>query len=124
MDNNSPSPANNKALGAATPKASKEPLTKSLTKDSGGNNTKPARKITRTLEGLTRRSWNRFEAERDLHDHCLPSTVSEIQKTYDITVARKFETVPGYQGIPTKCCRYWLNQPEKAKAMKILGVAI
>jgi len=84
---------------------------------------KPPRKIHRTLEGLTRRSWNRFEAEPLLHDHCLPSTVAEIQSTYGITIAREYETVPGYQGLPTRCCRYWLSDDQRAKALKILGAA-
>ncbi|TLS78023.1 hypothetical protein FE236_02090 [Mariprofundus erugo] len=72
---------------------------------------------------MTRRSWNRFEAERLLHDHCLPSTVSEIQHDYGITVARKLETVPGYQGASTRVCRYWLEPSEKAKALRFLALS-
>jgi len=87
------------------------------------NHNRPPRKIHRTLEGLTRRSWNRFEAERLLHDHCLHSTVSEIQHDYGIAIARKFETVPGYMNLPTRCCRYWLAPDQKDKAREILGGA-
>ncbi|MBF0282083.1 MAG: hypothetical protein HQM07_05905 [Zetaproteobacteria bacterium] len=75
----------------------------------------------RTLAGLTRRSWNRFEAERLLSDHCLHSTVAEIQRDYGITVARKFEIVPGYQGRPTRCCRYWLEPDQRSKALTFLA---
>src|SRR5690606_15459193 len=56
---------------------------------------------------LTGRSFNRFEAARELHDHCLHSTASTIQAK-GIRIYRREETIPGYQGIPTRCCRYWL----------------
>lgn len=64
---------------------------------------------------LTGRSFNRFEAERALHDHCLHTTISEIEKSYQVTVDRDFETVPGYQGSPTRVCRYWINSKEIAR---------
>jgi len=107
-----------KAGGALTSPASNKSTVQSKLVS---KHSRSPRKIIRTLEGLTRRSWNRFEAERLLHDHCLHSTVSEIQRDYGITIARKFETVPGYMSLPTRCCRYWLAPDQKAKAVKILG---
>ncbi|NWF37510.1 hypothetical protein F3F93_12250 [Mariprofundus sp. KV] len=68
---------------------------------------------------MAEQSLNRYEAER-FNDHCLPSTVSTIQQKHGITIARRFETVPGYMGIPTSCCRYWLEPEQKVKAMEIL----
>ena len=68
---------------------------------------------------LTGRSFNRFEAERDLSDHCLHSTVSTIQAK-GVRIARKTEQVPGYQGIPTECCRYWIAEDEMPKARALL----
>ena len=64
--------------------------------------------------------FNRFEAERILNDHCLHSTVSTIQQK-GVQVERREEVVPGYQGIPTHVCRYWLNPEEQVKAAAMLG---
>ena len=83
---------------------------------------RPKRKVHRVLEALANgRSLNRFEAERELHDHCLNSTVSEIQLDYGITVCRRTETVPGYQGQPTHCCRYWLSPDQRQRALELLS---
>lgn len=57
---------------------------------------------------LSGRTFNRFEAEHALNDHCLHSTVSTLQEM-GISIQRQFETVPGYMGIPTRVCRYWLD---------------
>lgn len=64
------------------------------------------RVLTAFLEG---KSFNRFEAERQLNDHCLHSTVSTIQ-SFGITIFRETETVRGWQGIPTRVCRYWIDK--------------
>ena len=76
-------------------------------------------KKKRVLLALCERSFNRFEAERQLHDHCLHTTVSTLQNNHDIEVSRKFETVPGYMGIKTKVCRYWIAPDQSDKAMKL-----
>lgn len=75
-------------------------------------NTKTRRVLEFFLNG---KSANRFEAERKLHDHCLHSTVSTLQSLYGIKVSRKGETVPGYQGNPTRCCRYWIDEEERLR---------
>lgn len=66
------------------------------------------RVLSALLDG---RTFNRFESERQLNDHCLHTTVSTLQDM-GVTIHRQFETVPGYQGIPTRVCRYWLEQSE------------
>lgn len=66
------------------------------------------RVLSALLDG---RTFNRFEAERQLSDHTLHSTVSTIQSK-GVTILREFETVPGYQGIPTHVRRYWIEQSE------------
>lgn len=66
------------------------------------------RVLSALLDG---RTFNRFESERQLNDHCLHTTVSTLQDM-GVTILREFETVPGYQGIPTRVCRYWLEQSE------------
>ena len=70
-------------------------------------------KINRVFLALrTCGSFTRFDAERQLSDHCLPSIISEIQKRYGAEVSRKFVTVPGFQGKPTQCCEYWVTSEE------------
>jgi len=72
--------------------------------------TKISRVFSALMEGL---SFNRFEAEHQLHDHCLHSTISDIQKRYGIEVSRVFETVPCLQGMATtRCKRYWIALEE------------
>lgn len=88
---------------------------------------RPPEKWRRVLSAfLDGRSLNRFQAERPvsdggLSDHCLHSTVSTIQGK-GVRISRKFESVPGYQGIKTECCRYWIDpDPENlARAREIL----
>ncbi|MCU7862419.1 MAG: hypothetical protein KZQ92_00395 [Candidatus Thiodiazotropha sp. (ex Lucinoma borealis)] len=70
---------------------------------------------------LMQRSYNRFEAVRDLHDWCLHSTVSTLQSK-GVFVARETETIPGYEGSPTRCCRYWIPASEHHKVNRMLGV--
>ncbi len=77
-------------------------------------------KTNRVIRALMRRSYNRFEAARELSDWCLHSTAATIQGK-GITVHREFETVSGFEGRPTKCCRYWITPDQHAKAVKLLG---
>lgn len=77
---------------------------------SDSNNTNLPKKWQRVLRAFASgKSFNRFDAERHLNDHCLHTTVSTLQRM-GIAVAREFETVPGYMGIPTRVCRYWLDR--------------
>jgi len=77
---------------------------------------KPATKTDRVLSALmTGKSFNRFEAERELHDHCLHSTVSIIERKHGVTISRKRESVPGYIGAPTSVCRYWIEREERQR---------
>lgn len=87
------------------------------------NNTAIPKKWQRVLSALLDgRTFNRFEAERQLNDHCLHTTVSTLQDM-GVTIPREYETVPGYQGIPTRVCRYWLEQsePNLRRASFLLG---
>jgi len=69
---------------------------------------------------LTGRSFNRFQAERELHDHCLHSTVSTLQ-SMGVTILRRMETVSGFMGCPTEVMRYWLAAESHQRALKLLG---
>ena len=78
------------------------------------------KKWERVLAAFYRgRNYNRFEAERQLNDHCLHSTVSTLQDM-GLVIERQFETVPGYRNIPTRVCRYWLHPDSKERAGKLL----
>jgi len=77
-------------------------------------------KKKRVCIGLTKRSWNRFEAEHGLNDHTLNSSVATLQNHYGIPIERKREVVPGYQGAPTSCCRYWIAKENIEHVLKII----
>jgi hypothetical protein len=81
---------------------------------------KPKSKKQRVLEAfLSGEKHTRFSAEKALHDHCLPTTVSEIQRDYEISVSRKLINVPGYQGKNTQCCLYWVEQDEISRFIEV-----
>jgi hypothetical protein len=80
--------------------------------------TSTSTKKKRVLLALCERSYNRFQAERLIHDYCLHSTVSAIQNNHNIEVCRKLETGPGFQGIATKVCRYWIAPENVERALK------
>jgi hypothetical protein len=75
-------------------------------------------KKKRVLLALCERSFNRFEAERLLHDHCLHTTASTLQNQHGIQVERTWEAVPGYMGIKTRVCRYWIAPESVEQALK------
>ncbi|MDF1688537.1 MAG: hypothetical protein P1U35_02880 [Cycloclasticus sp.] len=86
--------------------------------DSKQSTVSPMSKNERVFKALmSGRSFNRFEAEHQLADHCLPSTIATLERKHHITISRKYETVRGYMGSPTKCCRYWI-EPEEIKRIE------
>jgi hypothetical protein len=81
----------------------------------------PTPKIRRVLTALASgQSLNRFQAAMQIRDWCLNSTVSEIESRFGVKVSRRFETVPGFQGAPTRCCRYWLEPAQRETAQRVL----
>ncbi len=78
------------------------------------------RRVLRAL--LSGRSYNRFEAERELHDHCIHTTASNLQRK-GLTILRREESVPGYQGSPTRVMRYRLCESSRTLAKELLGLA-
>lgn len=70
-------------------------------------------KIDRVFNALMEgKSFNLFEAERQLHDHVLRTSISTLQQQHRITISRKVEMVRGYMGNPTHVCRYWIDPDE------------
>lgn len=64
------------------------------------------------------RVLDRFAAYADLADAVLPSTVAKIE-CRGIVVSRQAETVMR-GGRSVRCCRYWLEPAERAKAVAFL----
>lgn len=83
---------------------------------------RPGTKLAAVLKYLAEvGSLNRFEAERLVHDHCLPSTVAEFQTRFGLRVERREEIVPGFHGHPTRVARYWIADDQREAAKVLLG---
>lgn len=54
-------------------------------------------------------NFNRFEAEKALHDHALNSTISVLRNGYEVIICDKWEEVPGHLNSPTRVKRYFLD---------------
>lgn len=65
-------------------------------------------------------SLNRFQAE-DLGDHCLHSSVSDLEKRYGLPVARKTEQCQSRWGHKVTVSRYWLEPEARERARDLLG---
>jgi hypothetical protein len=77
-------------------------------------------KIARVLAALAAgQRIHRFQAERELHDHVLPTTIATIQQ-HGIQVHRRTITVPGYAGSRVHVAEYRLVEAEKRKARRLL----
>jgi hypothetical protein len=67
------------------------------------------------------RRLHRFEAEL-LGDHCVPSTIPELQKIHGIYFNREMVKVPNRFGSKTSVMKYWLSGKSPQKAQGILGM--
>jgi len=65
--------------------------------------------------------YHRFIAEA-VGDHCLPTTVSDLQKKHSIYFERKFVKVPNRFGYKTPVMLYWLQDDSLTKARLITGI--
>lgn len=91
------------------------------TKSKPKYNTKKA-SMLRLFIRLGDRGLNCFEAANSHHDYVLRTTVSDLQRDYDLEFTRKYEQVPNAFGTMTDCVRYWLDDVNKTKALEILGI--
>lgn len=77
------------------------------------------RKWARVLRAFVEgRTFNRFDAYRELRDSCLNTTVSQIEAR-GVKILRREETVPGAFG-PVHCCRYWIAPEALQRARELL----
>ena len=71
------------------------------------------KKLQRVLNVLINgRTFNRFESEQQLNAHCLHNTPSYLLR-FGVNIFSEFETVKGWQGAPTRACRYVLIYSEE-----------
>ncbi len=87
------------------------------------HSTRPPMKWQRTLRALIeRQSLHRFQAERDpdIRDHCLPSTVSELESR-GIRIDRRLVTVPGFAGERAIVAEYCLDDVNRTRAREMLA---
>jgi len=83
---------------------------------------KPTKKL-RVFKALAEgEKIQRFTAEHDLHDHCLPSTISALEDCYQIKINRKIIEVPGYAGSTARVALYWLDPEQRKQARELLAV--
>jgi hypothetical protein len=65
--------------------------------------------------------YHRFIAET-VGDHCLPTTISHLQKRHPIYFERKFIKVPNRFGAKTSVMLYWLQDDSLIKSRLITGI--
>ena len=84
-------------------------LTWNMTQSGSGEDAPIGKHATILKAFVEGRSLNRFEAEV-LHDHCLNSTVSTLQRNFGIIIDRYRESVPCVNGTSlVNVKRYSLN---------------
>jgi len=77
------------------------------------------KRVLRAL--LSGRRWHRFEAARELSDSCLHSTVATLQSK-GVRISRRDITIPGFQGIPTHVCQYWIDTADPENVARALAL--
>ena len=67
------------------------------------------------------KQYHRFSAEK-VGDHCLPTTISDLQKRHSIYFNRRFIKVPNRFGSETSVMLYWLQDESLINARLITGL--
>lgn len=65
--------------------------------------------------------FHRFQAEK-VGDHCLPTTVSDLQKKHGVCFCRRSVKVPNHFGSETTVSEYWLEGTSLEKAESVCGI--
>ena len=79
---------------------------------------KLASMLYRFAEG---KQYHRFSAET-VGDHCLPTTISDLQKRYSIYFNRRSVKVPNRFGSKSTVSLYWLEGEFLIKARLVTGI--
>lgn len=106
------------------PFASDQEVTKGLSKTNGANYSKSATKRETVLAWLIDESERgnkvtRFDAEH-IGDHCLNTSVSEIERLDGVRISRQTTKRPTRFGKPTDCNEYWISDADLNNARKVL----
>lgn len=65
---------------------------------------------------------HRFQAEK-VGDHCLPTSVADLQSRHSIKFSRKRVKVPNRFGSETSVCECWLDGESLMRAREIAGIS-
>lgn len=83
---------------------------------------KPPLKWVRVLRRLLEGPLHRFDAEKfPVSDHCLPSTVSELNRRNGISITSKLIRLPGYSRAGAYVAEYSLAEESRQAAYKLIG---
>ncbi len=82
----------------------------------------PGKLITMLKAFAGGQKLHRFQAER-LGDHCLHTTVSDLQIKHQITFSREWTKVPNRFRSITHVKNYWLDGENLERARVILGIS-
>lgn len=81
----------------------------------------PLLKWVRVLRRLLEGPLHRFDAERfPVSDHCLPSTVSELNRRPGITITSKLIRLPGYSRAGAYVALYELAEESRQRAQELI----
>lgn len=84
------------------------------------NNNKKLGKLSRMLSVFASgQRLHRFTAEK-IADHCLPTTISDLQARYSLSFSRDWLTVPNRFGSETRVRVYWLEGDNLERAQAII----
>ena len=64
---------------------------------------------------------NTLEAKACYQDTCLHTTISQINRVFNIKPERQYETLMNRDGRPTRFMRYWLNEAQREIVAELLG---
>jgi hypothetical protein len=81
---------------------------------------KPPTKLKRVTQRLMEGPLDFIQAQQQVNDRSLHSTVAQLQRDYGIEIHRRRIKRPGYQGIPTPCCEYRILPGQFGKAKKAM----
>lgn len=88
------------------------------------NENRPAKELGKSLRMLKLftegKKLHRFSAEV-LGDHCLPTTISDLQQSHNIWFSRKTVKVPNRFGGKSRVSLYWLESVALAKSKAVLS---
>lgn len=81
--------------------------------------TRPPSKRQRVIHALLRGPQTSFDLERVAHDHCSPSTISELRQD-GLVIYSQLVPVPGFGGQPAHVAQYTLAAESRDLAIELM----